>query len=444
MTHSLLRKELRSLVPFVGLVLFFDLLSWGDDLLTKFPDQYQLSKLFSESGAEQVMMFMVSFALAASLLVREGDEGTLAFLDGLPLSRARVFFTKIGLALGVLWLLPLSDLVLKATLCSWSRTSLEPEVRWPILVTGALLDAASCFVYLSFGLALSFLRRFSLLVLGVLLCTYLLLQEWHVPFVPLLNIFSLNEPVFQGRHWLVPTSKLAVQLGVSVVSFGIAFGAFQMMGDSARRFAERVRRRRGAVFIGGAGIALAVVVWVGLLIYWGERSDTDQNRKVLYDEWPTGRARTARYGFIYPENQAGLVARFLDRADSVESRVRQFLSAQPIPWIVADLTGSAPHTAGLAHWKQVQIDLAATGGGVDELTAVFGHETTHVYIEHESQNRIADDFNATRFFHEGLATYAEYHLFRPAEQLERLRRVAAVMHARREVDFEELNRPERR
>ena len=81
------------------------------------------------------------------------------------------------------------------------------------------------------------LRRFSLLILGVLLCAYLLLQEWHVPFVPLFNIFSLNEPVFQGRHWLVPTSKLAVQLGAGVICFGIAFGAFQMM---LRTFALRL------------------------------------------------------------------------------------------------------------------------------------------------------------------------------------------------------------
>ena len=56
MTHPLLRKELRSLVPFVGLVLFFNLLSWGDDLLTKFPDQYPLAKLFSESGSEQISL----------------------------------------------------------------------------------------------------------------------------------------------------------------------------------------------------------------------------------------------------------------------------------------------------------------------------------------------------------------------------------------------------
>jgi ABC-type transport system involved in multi-copper enzyme maturation permease subunit len=438
MSYSLLRKEMRSLAPFAGLVLFFVALNCGDILITKFPDQYALADLIKQDGAGQAMMFMVAFALAASLLVREGDEGTLAFLDALPLSRARVFFTKTALALGVLWLLPLSDLILKAMLCSWSRTSLEPQIRWPPLLTGALLDAASCFVYLSLGLALSFLRRFSLLLLGVFFCAYLLLQERQVPLVPLFNIFSLGDPVFQGRRWLVPAAKLAVQLGLGVICLGIALGAFQMMGDAARRFAERAKRRWMVVLLGGVGTVLAVLIWVGLLLYWGEREGADRNVKVRYEDWPTGRARTARYQFLYPENQAGLVDKFLDRADAIESRVRQFLHAQPIPWIVADLTGSDPHTAGVAHWKQVQIDLSAAGASLEELAAVLAHETTHVLIDHECEGRISDDFNTTRFFHEGLASYVEYHLFRPPEQLARLRRVAATLHARHEVKFEEL------
>ena len=45
MNHPLLRKEIRSLVPFLGLVLFFNLLDWADEFLTKFPDQYPLAKL---------------------------------------------------------------------------------------------------------------------------------------------------------------------------------------------------------------------------------------------------------------------------------------------------------------------------------------------------------------------------------------------------------------
>ncbi len=438
MSHPLLRKEGRSLVPFLGLVVFFNLLDWADEFLTKFPDQYPLAKLLEESTGEHVMMFTVAFALAASLLVREGDEGTLAFLDGLPLSRTRVFLTKAGLALGVLWLFPLSDLLLKMTLCSWSRTSLEPKLWWQPLVTGTVLDFISCFVFLSFSLALSFLRRFSLLVLGILICGWLLLRELQVPFVTLLNIFDLSEPAFQGRQWLIPKSKLAVQLGFGAVCFGIGFGSFQMMGDAAQRFGERVKRRPGAIVISGAGMVLAVILWIGLIIYWGEHSDNATERKVSYQEWRTSRAHTARYEFLYQENQGTLVNQLLDRADSVESRVRHFLHAQQMPSIMADLTGSSPTTLGLAHWKRVQIELAKITGGVDELEAVLGHETTHVYISRESQSRIEDDFNSTRFFHEGLATYIEFHLFRPNDQLDRLLRVAATMHARHEVDFDEL------
>ena len=177
--RSLFRKELRSLAPFLALVLFFEALNWVFMFLTEFPDQYPLSKILHSEDGGQVLMFVVAFALASGLLVRERDEGTLAFLDALPVSRARVFFIKFVLALGILWLLPLGDLLLETLLYAWSRTSLEGHSQWSLLVTETLLDSASCFVYFSLGLVLSFLRRFSLLVMGLLICTYLLLQELH-------------------------------------------------------------------------------------------------------------------------------------------------------------------------------------------------------------------------------------------------------------------------
>ena len=68
MTSSLFRKELRSLVPFIGLVLFFNLLTWCDILFTEFPDQYSLSKLL-EWDDEPVFMAVVGFALAAIFLL---------------------------------------------------------------------------------------------------------------------------------------------------------------------------------------------------------------------------------------------------------------------------------------------------------------------------------------------------------------------------------------
>jgi len=434
---SLIRKELRSLAPFAGLLLFFQFLSLAEILVTEFPDQYPFSKLVNESASDQWFLFVVAFGLASGLLVRERDEGTLSFLDGLPVSRARVFFGKFAVALAVLWLAPLSDFVLSAALFTWSRTSLETRFPWSMLATGMLLEAASCFVFLAIGLALSFLRRFSFLVFGAMILGYLFLEARRTPFVTLLNIFTLGDPVFQGQRWLVPTAKLAAQLSAGLLCVAIALGAFLMTGDGSQRLAHRLKKRRLARLLVGLGTTLGVAVWAGLLVHWIRNSGDSDKHTVQYTEWKTARATTARYQFLYPENQAVLVGQLLDRADTVETKVREFLQAKPFGRIAADLTGSVPRTAGVAHWEKVQIDLAATPG-LDSLLAVLGHETTHVYIDHECQSRIDDDFNATRFFHEGMATYVEYHLFRQTNQLETLRRVGAVIRARRDVKFEDL------
>lgn len=437
MTRALLRKEFRSLLPFVGLVVFLNLLGWADVLLTRFPDQFPLHELLDDASDELFLLFVIAFALAAGLVVREADEGTLTFLDGLPVSRTRVFFTKTFLALGVLWLIPLSDLILRAFLYSWSRTSLEQDFLWLPMLTRAGLDAAAAFIFLAAGLALSFLRRFSLLVLGLLACGYLMLREFQMPYLDLFNVFELANPSFRGRNWEWPLSRLMVQVSLGLGCLAIAYAAFQLTGDAGRRLAERLRRRWWFMAVGLLSTVTAAGIWIGLFIYWAENTTEGKSKEAHYAEWPTSRARTARYLLLYPENRAGLAAELIKRADDIETKVREFLRAKPIASIVADLTSASPHTAGVANWKQVRVDLNSASS-IDELTAVFAHETTHVYIDHESEEKISSEFNSTRFFHEGLATYVEYRQFRPAEKLERSRRVAAVAHARNQIRLEEL------
>jgi hypothetical protein len=436
--RSLIWKELRSLKPFLALVFFFIALSAVNVALTEYPDQYPLSKILEANEGDEVITFIVAFALASGLLVREREEGTLAFLDALPVSRTQIFVCKVLLALAVLWLMPLSDLLIKAAVHAWSRTSLEKHFQWQPLWMGTGLDMASCFVYFSIGLALSFLKRFSLLVVGICICLYLLLQELRTPWVSLFNIFTLSEPVFQGQRWLLPSTKLAAQLAMAFLALTGAWGAFLKMGDAAQRLADRVKRSTATLLLVGLGTAGLVLIWAGLAVYWIQKSNQQDRTEVHFSEWALGRTKTARYSFVYPLNETTLANQLADHADEVEAKVRTFLAAQPITRIEADLTGSAPETSGLAHWKKVQMDLVGARADVPSLLAVLGHETTHVYIDSESQARIGDYFNSTRFFHEGLASYVEYHLFRPPQNLSSLLRVAAVMRARDEVKLEEL------
>jgi hypothetical protein len=111
--------------------------------------------------------------------------------------------------------------------------------------------------------------------------------------------------------------------------------------------------------------------------------------------------------------------------------------------IQVDATGELPtHLAGFAKWDKVRLDVTTVSHDAT-LESVLGHETTHVFLDRLSDLRLADKFNSTRFFHEGVASYAEYHLFQPSQPVDVYYAVAAVMHARKLVDFDEIVDDER-
>ena len=346
--RALLKKELRSALPFLMLVLFFASLDWVSLSLTEYPEQFPLSKVLTEEHRTdaQITSFIMAIALALGLLVRERDEGTLAFLDGLPVSRARIFFCKVAVAVGVLWLIPLAGFLLNVTVHALSWTSLNTSMHWGLLLTAAALDAVACVIYLAVGLALSFLRRFALLALGLLMWVWVLLRQMEIPVAPLLDIFSLGDPVFEGQRWLVPWPKLAAQLSLAVICAGTAFIAFQHSGDSAERLVARLRRWRGSALLAGATTVLITTVWIGLVYYWIEESDDKTREKVHYTPWSTARANTARYQFLYPDDRNASVRELVNRADMVEAKVREFLNAPALGSIVVDLVGEQPRHAG--------------------------------------------------------------------------------------------------
>ncbi|MDG2125354.1 MAG: ABC transporter permease subunit, partial [Verrucomicrobiales bacterium] len=100
---GLMWKEFMALRAFFGLVVglffFFVLLT----LATEFPDEQTLEIMW-ESPAEIASVFgVIALIVSMGLLVREREEGTLGFLDALPVTRVRVFWAKWLVALGILW-----------------------------------------------------------------------------------------------------------------------------------------------------------------------------------------------------------------------------------------------------------------------------------------------------------------------------------------------------
>lgn len=442
---SLCRKELRSILPFLALVTFVGLMGLVYELWTGPPNRMPLAKSYQEyvvsSKEGQIVIFLVTFALASGLLVREYDEGTMEFLDSLPVSRTRVFCVKVTAACFVLLVLILADISVAVVLHALSRTSLDRSFHVPVLATAAMLRFCQLFVVLALGLALSFLRRFGWLVAALLFWFYILLHE-YVPQMAIFDLFALTQPRFEGQRWIVPRQQLAVQLALAVVFLAVAYGLFLGWGDQLiRGFQSLIRTRWGnGVLLTGAisvGILVSGLVVRYMVKEYGDDPADESDVTITYPSWNTSRLHTDHYLFIYPTNLSARARELATRADAVFETVGTFLEAESMDSILVDAASLLPRHAGLAYWDKIRLDLSSSDD-IETLRSILGHETTHVVLDRVSDARLQEQLNSTRFFHEGVASYVEYHLFESEQPVDVLRSVAAVMHERGEVKFAEL------
>ena len=102
---TLFRKELGALMPFLFLALFLSAADIVYVAFTEFPDMHGIPEIVlgdetedDGNATDMFVYFVVAFSLGLGLIVREKDEGTLEFLDSLPISRSRVFWAKIIMA----------------------------------------------------------------------------------------------------------------------------------------------------------------------------------------------------------------------------------------------------------------------------------------------------------------------------------------------------------
>ena len=444
MMRALLAKELRALRPLAWCIIGMHLLGTVFLLATEMPDEQKF--VFTDWMAEDRygwLMVLVLFALmiGAGLLIHESEQGTLRFLDGLPVSRTRLFFAKVLAGLAVLALVPLLGVPEEIIFDQLSRESIDAPYPWGFPGALAGLAMVAAVFLLALALALSFVRRWFALVAGLLFWGYLWLHQNAGSRAALFDPSELLAVGLVDGRVLVPWGHVVAHLGATVVLLGIAWFGFQQLGDRAQFAAERLGRSR---VLRGLGVGLrwlAPVVWIAVMvqIFSDLASDDVDFATTPVGERAFGRLETARYEFLFRSAQQKESAPLTEIADEVHDKVAGFFEAAPPPArIVVDLASPVVrHAAGQTNWTKIRLPLTP-GQSLDERRLILGHETAHVFIEQLSDGRLASHFPAIRCLHEGLASHVEQQLFADENDRAQNRRSVAAAWARGRVPFELL------
>jgi ABC-type transport system involved in multi-copper enzyme maturation permease subunit len=404
---GLMRKELRELRPFLLLgafLLLLDLIEWFTEQL----DMQPLAVNIGESSqALGVLLFFIAFAAGTGLLVREMDDRTLAFLDGLPVSRARVFGAKILVAASVLLLYPAGHLLMLTTQHFISRQSLDHALHAALLWQTAAMVCVVTGTGLALGLLLGYLRALCWLTLGLLALTLITLMQF-MPGLSVLNPVALLDMQLTGLQWQIRPTALFTQLGLMAASALLALGIFvSANGGGGRKLQQWLGRplSSAVVTLATIGISLVAIMVFGSLSADKEKPVADGEAPAAkFADSPVVSARTERYSFSYHSQQAEQAQAVLQEADRVYAQVVALLDAGDGARIDVDLTGSLQNTEGTAFHDRIRMHL----GGNPLRT--LAHETAHVLAHRLAGGEKDRELSKMSVLNEGLATWVHNHL----------------------------------
>jgi hypothetical protein len=431
----LMRKELRGQWPFLFFgvaLLIIDVL----ELLTEQWDQKRLSLTFNEFNSLFIFQFFISFAVGSGLLIREIDDGTLAFLDGLPLTRLHAFTAKLVTATAVLLCYPLGHSVFLTVLHLTARESLDYDLHLSLIAATFALIVLLTAVGLVCGLLLGFLRSLAWMVLALLaIALKLLSTSW--PRFSALNPLDALMINLVGAHLKLPVESIIAQ-GCIVLLFGLsAFWLFKDAGADRRRLRLVLSRPLISATVTIATIAAlfgAVFLYVRSYSSNAAREVTaSRTSSAQFKPSAPGHSQTRHYTFSYPAQRAEPVQLLLLHADEVFSNVAERLNIDGGPAIDVDLSGSEANTEGTAFFDRIRM----FPGGEAPLS-VLAHETTHVFANRLAGGKNGRELTKMAAFNEGLAHWVEQWLAAKTGVTELDRLQAAIVSQRHMASARQL------
>lgn len=413
-TATLLSKELRALRPWLAFAGVLALMSVLDQLLTNSGPLSLASNFSGLSNRTMTLIFgLVALALGTGVAVKERDEGTLAFLDALPVTRTRVFFLKLLAALLVLMAFPAFQFALVLFDHLLARGSLDEQFHAPILVGLFLMQAQVMATFLTVGTVLGFARSLTWMLVGLLAVGLERLIHF-VPRAAMLDPMRLLESGVEGVRWRYDVEAVAAQASLMTVSVLVAWGLFVRAGRGRTVVVNPrpvVSALLGVVTLGA--IAGALVLWMGRDDDDGGGESSEPQVEELPESAPAS-TTTAHYEFSYPSIESKPALALADVSDGIYEKVASLLGAPDsgVP-IFVDLSGSQRNTVGTAFKDRLRMRVDI------EPEATLAHETSHVVSRRLVGEEGAVRWSNARVLNEGLASWVEGHFLvhAPEDQL---------------------------
>jgi len=431
---ALIGKELRGLKTYAYLMVAFAVFRFAYFCWTHFPDAAPIRVNSTSDSLAIDASPLFCFFIGLWILVGEHESGTLPFLDALPVSRTRVFWSKWIAAMLLLNTSLLARYILEIALAMLSRSSVDPPIPLAWESWSWVLDATVVAYLLSVAMALSLLRRWFMLVAGVIAAGILWAEShgWH--WIELLNPLDVDPAMVDG-HIRLPVSAATTQAATGLVGIALAWCGFLLLGTRIQDARDRIGW--WPRFAAGARRVLVPVVWIAVLILLVKMSNSNSP--------PSGESKagdvfwqddTERYEFLMRKNQWDAAKPLLYAADKVFSQVSGFFQGARSPdRILVDLDGPVSwDAAGQTGWTKVRIPLII-GMSIARMKEILGHETAHVLTHRIGGVPFYTDADSTRFFDEGMATVVEQKFFWTPDEIERMDRWAAASFARGKVPF---------
>jgi hypothetical protein len=436
MNAALFRKELRDLLPWGVLALALALSNVAELMLAQI-DLAPLGQTFGLLNEYTfVIYWFVAFAIGTGLAIREHDDRTLAFLDGLPVTRSRVFLIKCTVMALLVLIGPLLDTAAIGVFHLLSRGSLDRALHPALLAQALAVQALLLMNGLMLGAAFGRLRSLTWAAAG-LAAAALILYVQRVPRAAVLNPLSLLDWQWTSAGIFVDGQTVATQLAATAVAGLVAWRGFVSAGKG-----------RGAMNLSGplasavvvAVTVVSVVAVIVMVMRPVEMSlSTGQGDFARY-EFPTSppaQTTTRHFRISYPAYESEAALALAEQADAVFERVHALLGLPLGEPIDVDASGSMPNTHGTAFLGRIQMQLESDG----EVLAVLAHETAHV-----AARRVAGEerdwlWRPARVLNEGLASWVETRFRERVERADERLLVLAAMHSRRELIIEELADP---